>query len=289
MRAILFFLSTLLVLNGYGQTSNSKPLRRFLQTASSPASTIPYGNNPKAGKYANVGDAKIYYEVYGKGKPVLVLHGGMFGSTYEMGQFIDSLSKRFQVIAVSTRGHGKSELGTVPHTYEQKAKDAYTVINAITKDSVTVLGFSDGGYTAFQLAALYPEKVKKMIVIGASETSPGVRTIKMTVKEAVAIDSLYWKQQLSLMPEPDRLQEMFDQVSNNFNNMTVGKDLLGKIKCPSLIMAGDRDASNTIQRVVNTAQMIPKSSLGIIPNTTHGVFLENFPAVWTSIVPFIEK
>lgn len=108
MKTILFSLLVFLGSHGFSQTVQ-KPLRHFMQSGPSPANEIQYGNNPKAGYYVNVGDAKIYYEVYGKGEPLVVLHGGGYGSIYEMFQFIDSLSKTYQVIAISTRGHGKSK------------------------------------------------------------------------------------------------------------------------------------------------------------------------------------
>src|SRR6476660_2661785 len=191
-----------------------------MQRTASPANEIQYGNNPKAGHYANAGDAKIYYEVYGKGQPIVVLHGGIFGSTYEMFQFIDSLSKSYQVIAVSTRGHGKSELGTETITYEQKANDVIAVINAVTKDSVIVLGFSDGGYAGYKLASMYPGTVKKLITIGGTELYPGLRNLGFDVKQALSVDSGYWKQQYSLMPEPQRLQEMFTKLGSMYNQLT---------------------------------------------------------------------
>ena len=93
-----------------------------------------------------------------------MLHGGILGATYDFAQLIDSLSKRFQVIAVSARGHGKPELGSTPFSYKQRAADAVAVINVVTKDSVIVFGFSDGGYTGYELASMYPGKVKKLIV-----------------------------------------------------------------------------------------------------------------------------
>jgi len=286
MQLILFaFLS--LPIFSHAQADNT--LRHFLQTTPSPTQAIPYGNNPEAGQYVEASDADIYYEVYGKGKPVVILHGGVFGSTYEMFQFIDSLKQDYQVIAVSTRGHGKSELGTEAISFQQKAEDVLTVINAETDDSVIVLGFSDGGYTGLKLASAYPERVKKLIVIGASELSPGVRNFAFDAKKAVALDSIYWKQQFDLMPEPERLQEMLNELSSMYNSLTVGEELLGKIKSPVLIMAGDRDPSNSVQRVVNTAHMISNSQLSIIPNATHAVFLENFPAVWTSLLPFLKQ
>ncbi|WP_395043800.1 alpha/beta fold hydrolase [Flavobacterium sp.] len=89
------------------------------------------------------------------------------------------------------------------------------------------------------------------------------------------------------MPEPKRIEELFTQVNNCYNNLTVGKDLLQTIKCPVLVLAGDRDQVNTIEHVVNAAQMIPIHQICIIPNGTHPVFNENFEAVWASIKPFI--
>ena len=116
-------------------------------TIHSYAQEVDYGNNPAAGRYVTAGDAKIYYEVYGNGEPIVLLHGGIMGSTAEMTQFIDKLKPNYQVIAISSRGHGKSEMGIFPITYERKAKDIFDVINEVTKDSVTVLGFSDGADT----------------------------------------------------------------------------------------------------------------------------------------------
>ena len=130
---------------------------------------IPYGNNPSAGHYFNVGDAKIYYEIYGKGKPLVMLHGGVYGYIDEFAPFISKLAENFQVICIATRGHGKSEIGKQPFSYKQRAEDAYKVIRSITKDSVTVIGFSDGGMSGLKLAALYPELVSRLIVMGVGD------------------------------------------------------------------------------------------------------------------------
>jgi pimeloyl-ACP methyl ester carboxylesterase len=275
----LFFISNL-----QGQQN----LRRAFQPPNV-VNKIPYGNNPKAGHYMQTKDAKIYYEVYGKGQPVVVLHGGLFGSTVEMADFIDKLKQNYLVIAISLRGHGKSELGTEPVSLEQRANDAMAVINAVTKDSVIVLGFSDGGYSSYKLGAMYPERVKKMIVIGAGEIRPGLREFKFTAKQAMELDKPFFEQQLKLMPEPDRIEELFAGVANCYNNVIVSKDLLSSIKCPVLVMAGDHDDGNPVERVVSAARFIPKHQISIIPNTTHECFTENFKAAWASIVPFLKQ
>lgn len=117
MKSTLLFLFIIVLNVTYGQKSVTKQLRHFLQSDVTVSSEIQYGNNPAAGHYANAGDANIYYEVYGKGEPIVILHGGIFGSTFEMYRLIDSLSKDYQVIAVSTRGYVRSELGKFNGSY----------------------------------------------------------------------------------------------------------------------------------------------------------------------------
>jgi pimeloyl-ACP methyl ester carboxylesterase len=287
MKNILALLLSLLIFPTYSQQKESHAMKSFMSSFSQ-TGTIPYGNNASAGHYANVGDAKIYYEIYGKGKPLVMLHGGIAGSTYEMRELIDNFSKYYQVIAISTRGHGKSELGTKPHTYEQKAKDVVAVLDQVTKDSVTVFGFSDGGYTGYYLASMFPERVKQMVIMGAAETHPGDYKINLKVADMMQLDKPYWEQQLKLMPEPNRLQEMFDKVSDATAKMLVSNDFFATIKCPVLVMAGNHDQFVSIQRVVNASRMIPNAELAIIPNATHTAFLENFPAVWAVTSSFLK-
>ena len=265
-----------------------KPLRRVFQPAQV-VNKIPYGDNSEAGHYVQAGDARIYYEVYGEGQPVVLLHGGVFGSTIEMADFIDSLQANFQVIAVSTRGHGRSETGSSPLTYEQKANDVLAVINASTKEPVIVLGFSDGAYTGYKLAGMYPARIKKLIAIGAGEQVPGLRKVVLDADEAFGLDSLYWKQQLALMPEPQRLKGYWAKMAGFYNTMTASKELFATIKCPVLLMAGELDRNAPLSTIVSAYNMIPNCRLSIIPNGSHTVFLENFAAVWTSMVPFLRE
>jgi pimeloyl-ACP methyl ester carboxylesterase len=289
MKQLLFSLALLIGFSSFGKAQTAKPLRHFMQQTPSPEGAIPYGNNPKAGKFANAGDAQIYYEVYGEGELWVILHGGLLGSTYEMHQFIDSLSRRFQVIAVSTRGHGKSELGTEPLTIKQKAGDILAVINAETSKQVTILGFSDGGFGGYMFASLYPERMKKLIAIGAGEQTPELRRMEFNAVELFQLDPAFMDQQLALMPEPDRLMELGNQIADFYNSISISKDLFEKIQCPVLVIAGEKDQNAALATVLNAYQMIPNSQLGIIPNAGHGVFLENFPAVWFAMDPFLKQ
>lgn len=250
--------------------------------------TIPYGTNSQTGQYVQTGDARIYFEVYGSGESIVLLHGGIMGSIGEMAQFIDSLKSNYQVIAMATRGHGKSEIGTAQITYELKANDVMAVVNAVTTESVTILGFSDGAYTAYKVASMYPERVKKLVAIGAGEQIPGLRKVVFT-KESLNLESEFWKQRLAIMPQPDRMEEFLKNMADFYNTMTASKELFSTIKCPVLLMSGELDRNAPLPTIINAYNMIPKSQLSIIPNTGHVVFMENFTAVWASVAPFLNN
>lgn len=289
IKIILSFFLTIICLHSFGQPGSSRELRYFMQSADLPSSKVPYGANPKAGHYVDVGDARLYYEVYGKGAPMVILHGGIVGSPYEMGQFIDSLSKRYKVIVVTTRGHGKSEIGSNTPSYPQKAKDVNAIIASITNDSVTVLGFSDGAYTGYFLAALNPDKVKKLIAIGAGEWKKGFRTFNTTRQALFSMDSIYFKQQLELMPKAQKFDDWLNTMNQYYNSVEIGKEMLSAIKCPVLVMSGELDQNAPLKTVIAAYEMIPHAQLSIIPAAPHPVFLINFPAVWASIISFLKQ
>lgn len=251
---------------------------------------VPYGDNPRAGHYFNVGDAKIYYEIYGKGKPLVLLHGGVYGYISEFQNLIPRLAENFQVICIATRGHGKSEIGKEPFTYKQRAEDAFKVIRSLTKDSAVVIGFSDGGYSALKLAALYPQLVKKIVAIGVSDHPKNATSQKFnyTAASLMESDSAFFFSRLKLMPEPARWDESLSNLNKLYNDDFMSKETFERIKCPVLIMSGDRDAYHSVEGVVTCVKAIPDARLSIIPGCPHVVFFCNFPAVWESLAPFLK-
>ena len=90
------------------------------------------------------------------------------------------------------------------------------------------------------------------------------------------------------MPEPQKMDSYLANLSDFYSHLTVSKELFGMIKCPVLVMAGERDLNAPLPTVVNAYNMIPNSQLCIIPNAGHVVFSANFAAVWASLVPFIK-
>jgi len=252
---------------------------------------IPYGNNPTAGHYFPVGDAKLYYEVYGHGKPLVMMHGGVYGYIDEFEPFISKLAENYQVICIATRGHGKSEIGHTPFSYNQRAEDVYKVVRSITKDSVIVLGFSDGAFGALRLAALHPELVKKLISIGGGDYPKDRKTEKYNYTSGGLLksDSAFFASRVALMPEPKRWSECLTMLNKMYNEDFVSTETFSAIQCPTLVMNGDRDGDNSIDAVVKCAKSIKGSQLAIIAGCWHVVFFCNFPAVWAAIDPFLKK
>lgn len=253
---------------------------------------INYGNNAAIGKYFDVGNCKLYYEIYGQGKPIVLLHGGVYGYIDEFEPFIEKLSQTNQVICIATRGHGKSEIGHTQFSYQQRAEDAYKIIRSITKDSVTVLGFSDGGLASLKLAALHPELVKKLITIGAGDLQKlptGTKRYEQYSPESLMKNSAsFFESRLVLMPEPNRWAESLRMINNMYNNDFMSIETFKKIKCAALIMGGDKDEYWATEDFVKCRKAIKNSQLSIISGCDHVVFFCNFPAVWSAIEPFLK-
>lgn len=254
------------------------------------SSEINYGDNESAGHYVKADDAKIYYEVYGQGEPIVILHGGGLGCTYEMGCFIDELKSNFQVIAISTRGHGKSEIGHKPFTLKQRADDINSVFDDVKiKNPVSIIGFSDGGYSGYSFAVNYPSRVKKLVAIGAGEVLQSNKKFIFDLNEWKNFDSEFIYQQLQLMPEPNRWQEMLNMYQDMWNGITISKEIFSKVKCQVLIINGEKDINSPMTTAISAYYELPNAQLSIIPNAPHQCFITNFKAVWSVIEPFIEQ
>jgi pimeloyl-ACP methyl ester carboxylesterase len=253
-----------------------------------------FGNNPSKGHYLSMKDkTKIYYEVYGSGKPIVLLHGGLYGDISEYGKLIPLLSKHFQVIAIETRGHAKSEIGHQPYTYSLLAEDAFAIIKHLTKDSVIVIGFSVGSMIGITLTVNHPEIVKKLVFASGQLASnlnsrESIKEIKkMTGATMEKQNPDFVRERKKLMPEPQRWNDFIEYFKNAMVIETVfNPSKLKKVKCPVLIIGGDRDGIRT-EDMVATYRLLPNSSLAIIPNSDHLVFANRPDLIGDLILPFV--
>lgn len=233
---LLFFLATCFA---YGQTEKTN-----------------YGNNPINGSYKRINGINIYFEIYGDGRPLVLLHGNG-GSIIGQGGRIEYFKQYFKVIAIDSRAHGKSvDVTDGSLTYEKMANDIKVLLDSLQIDSAYVWGQSDGGILGLILAINYPNKVARLATFGAN-IFPGRKAIFDEINKMV-IDTLkmtkdnYTKKLFSLMAYQPHITE---------------KQLAG-IKCPALIMTGDRDAVR-LEHSIRIFQSIPNANLFVMPGATH--------------------
>jgi pimeloyl-ACP methyl ester carboxylesterase len=255
-----------------------------------------YGTNKQAAHYLNVGDAKIYYETYGQGRPLILLHGGLYGYIDEYAGYIPTLSKHFKVIAIAMRGHGKSEIGTKPISYKQLADDAIAVLEKESKDSAVVIGFSDGGIATYVLAAEYGHKIRKIVSIGgglelAGYTPEGMKWLdNFSPENFEKTDAKFIKERKKLMPQPERWNEFLTKMKVMWMEpIWVSEEKARNIKCSVLTIGGDRDDFLTTEQFSKTYKTIPNSQLAIIPNSGHVESMAR-PYVFRNVIlPFVLK
>lgn len=254
---------------------------------------VPYGTNPAAGKYFNTGDANIYYEVYGTGRPVVLLHGGIYGYISDFESLIPELSKKFMVIAIATRGHGKSELGHQPLSYKLFAEDSYKVIRHVTADSTILIGFSDGADQAYYIAADHPDAVKKLVAIGGNFGSVDFQGDGKKFIDALNADYIekndreFFAPRKKIMPDPARFDEFVNKMAAVWrDSVYVSKKTIAAIQCPALIMAGEKDGC-PVEQYVAIYRLLIDGHLAIIPGSDHLVFLRQPKLVSEIITSFL--
>jgi len=226
----------------------------------------PYGNNDAVGKYVEINGAKIYYEEYGKGEPLLLIHGNG-GSIRWMGNQIDYFKTKYRVIIADNRGQGKSQLHTDSLTYRQIAEDWEGLVKHLALDSLSIIGWSDGGIIGLKMGISNKTKIKKIVAMGAN-LRPDV-----TAVQSWAITNV--EREL-------RIVDSMIQEKDTTQNWTLQKQLLGllgkqpnipitdlsKITAKVLVMAGDEDIIRG-EHSLQIYESLPQAQLCIMPGETH--------------------
>jgi pimeloyl-ACP methyl ester carboxylesterase len=228
--------------------------------------TGPYanlGNNKAAGKFADIRGFKMYYESYGQGEPVLMIHGNGGSISAFSNQVPYFVGHNYRVIIADSRDQGKSADSRDSISYEMMADDLAALIDHLHLKQVNVIGWSDGGINGLLLAMRYPGKVKKLAVTGANLWPDTSAVDAFTVKFVVAAaDSL---NKLEKTPKVKNQIKMINLVIFQPNIKLTD---LKKIQCPSLIISGDHDVILS-KHTTAIAEAITNSYLWIIPNTGH--------------------
>jgi pimeloyl-ACP methyl ester carboxylesterase len=239
---------------------------------------------PSNSGYAPVNGIKVYYEVYGEGRPIVLLHGAFYTIDMNWSQLIPDLSKTRKVIAIEFQGHGHTPFSDRKLSITTLASDVEGVMDYLKIDSADVAGYSMGGSVAYQFAAQSPKRLRKLVIISSTYKTDGWLPIVngafkqfkpeffdntpfQTGYDAVAPDKAKWT---------NFLKQMFDFVKVPFN---VGDSNIAKIAAPVLIISGDNDGLDKIELmktyqllgggVTADLQPMPKSHLAIVPSQGH--------------------
>ena len=240
-----------------------------------------YGSNDSVGKYATVNGIKLYYEEYGAGEPLLLLHGNS-QSIAAFAQQIPEFAKHYKVIAVDTRGQGKSTEDGKTYTYDLFAQDMNAFLDYLHLDSVRILGWSDGGNTSLIMAMKYPRKVKQLVTMGAN----------IFIDHSVIANKYF--------EEVDRmLKDLANDTTAKGRNEALLTVMLIKepnyrfddlktIHCPVLVMAGQDDIIKE-GHTKGIAQHISNSTLIIAPKETHFYPVEDAAGFNKTVLDYLLK
>jgi len=239
---------------------------------------------PSNSGYVPVNGIKVYYEVYGEGKPIVLLHGAFYTIEMNWGQLIPELSKTRKVIAIELQGHGHTQFSDRKLDFSTLASDVEGVMNHLKVDSADVAGFSMGGSVAYQFAIQFPKRLRKLVIISSTYKSSGwmpeitnaFKTLKpelftntpmKTAYDAVAPDKTKWTK---------FLEQMITFAGQPFD---LGETNIAKITSPVLLISGDNDGLDKIE-LIKTYKLLgggviadfapmPKSQLAIVPSQGH--------------------
>lgn len=221
---------------------------------------------PKKSESISINGKTIYYEVYGEGKPLFLLHGYM-QSSKSWRSYVKDYEKEYEVYLIDLTGHGKSDPFKQDLSIKSVAEDLNSLVQYLQLEKIKAIGFSFGGDVLYQLALINPPLIESMITIGAV----GTWTIH-DFPEYLKIFSFENRNNFPWLKTSHDSEEHIKAMMNQFKNYTikVSDKELQSIKPEVLIMIGDDDEGMDLEEVVRVKKNLPKSDLWVLPNVAHG-------------------
>ncbi|MEO7881559.1 alpha/beta hydrolase [Mucilaginibacter sp.] len=239
---------------------------------------------PAKSGYAPVNGIKVYYEVYGGGKPLILLHGAFMTIEGNWAQLIPELSKTRKVIAIEMQGHGHTPFSERKLALATLASDVTGVMDYLKIDSADVAGYSMGGSVAYQLTIQSPKRVKKLVIISSTYKSTGWRpeiaNAFKSMKPELFDNSPMKAAYDAVAPDKTKWTKFLEQIIAYAGEpFDMGDANIAKITSPVLIISGDNDGLDKVE-LMKTYQLLgggimadmspmPKSQLAIVPSQSH--------------------
>lgn len=246
------------------------------------ATAIPYGANTEAAGTFNHDGVTLYYETYGQGEPLLLVHGNG-GSLGTLAAQIDHFKAKYRVIAMDSRDQGKSSDSAEPITYEKMTEDLAALIDHLKTGPVDVVGWSDGGIEALLLGLRHPGKVKKIVAMAANLT-PGPDAFDPEVGALLQ----------SMMDLPDDVKNtpagrrQLKVAGMMLKEPNIDPALLGRVTAPTFVLAADHDLIR-LEHILTIYKSLPNAQLAILPNSTHMIPYDDPPAFNMAVERFLAE
>jgi pimeloyl-ACP methyl ester carboxylesterase len=271
---IIIALSAILLSAGCGQGEKTSDKNRQKMDTIQQATRQSTGENFKSG-YASVNGLKMYYEIHGSGRPLVLLHGGGSTIVSTYGRILPELAKTHQVIAVELQAHGHTLDIDRPLSFEQDADDVAALLRQLHIEKADFMGFSNGGTTCLQIAIRHPELVNKLVLAAATYKRNGMMPGFFDGFKQVTLESMPKPLQeayLKANPDPKGLQAMFNR---DVARMEAFKDIsdvnIKAIQAPALIINGDADVVLP-EHALALSHLLPHAQLAILPGI-HGEYI----------------
>lgn len=224
-----------------------------------------FSQTPKKAETVTLNGSNIYYEVYGKGEPLFLLHA-FTQSSKSWHPYISDYENNFEVYVVDLRGHGKSSLFKEKISLRAVAKELDLLIGYLKLNNINAIGYSYGGEVLFQLALVHPGLIKSMIIIGSCGTWHAKKFPDFVEYFSYKnIDNLPWMREQQTSEE--QIKSILAQMPNY--NVTVSEEELKSIRARTLLVHGDQDVATPIECIAKAKQYLPNSFLWVQPNVEH--------------------
>ena len=245
---------------------------------------------PKAERsgLAPVNGIKIWYAVFGAGEPVILLHGGLANANY-WGHQVPALAKRYRVIVMDSRGHGRSTRNAEPYGYDLMADDVVGLMDFLKVHKAAIVGWSDGAILGLDIALRHPDRLTKLFSFAANSDPSGVADIDQSPVFNAFIARAE-KEYAALSPTPKDYKAFLEQIEKMWAtqpNWTA--EQLHGITVPVWIVDADHDEAIKRENTEFMARSIPGAGLLIQPEVSHFSFLQDPQQFTGDILHFLER
>ncbi|MBV8978640.1 MAG: alpha/beta hydrolase [Alphaproteobacteria bacterium] len=231
---------------------------------------------PKADKsgYAPVNGIRIWYAQFGRGEPLLFLHGGLGNSNY-WGNQVRVFSSSYRVIVMDSRGHGRSTRDGRPYGYDLMASDVVALLDYLKIDRVALVGWSDGAIIGLDIAMHHPERLSKVFAFAANIDPSGVSDASHS-PVANAFIARAGKEYAALSPTPKRYQSFLAEIEKMWSTQPHWTRAdFARITVPIWIADGDHDEMVNHDQPRTLADWTPRAGLLIEPDVSHFAILQD--------------